>query len=150
MNSTVDALKNLYLRDLDRLEAEINAYKNEEDLWKISGDIINSPGNLVLHICGNLKHFIGAIIGKTGYIRNRSDEFNLKGLSRKELIRNISDTKTMLNTTLGNMDPELLDHAYPLEVFGSPMSYAFFLIHLNGHLNWHMGHVNYHRRILGY
>ena len=61
--------KELYLRDLNKLKEEISAFRNENDLWHTQGDVKNSPGNLALHLTGNLKHFIGAQLGNTAYVQ---------------------------------------------------------------------------------
>ncbi len=89
----MNTYKQLFLKNLDALKKEISLYKNEEDVWKISGDMKNTPGNLCLHICGNLNHFFGAELGKTGYIRERDLEFSRQNVSREELITGIENTK---------------------------------------------------------
>tara|TARA_R110000868_G_scaffold334219_2_gene594904 strand:- start:366 stop:818 length:453 start_codon:yes stop_codon:yes gene_type:complete len=148
MNETIKSVHDLLLRDLNRLTNEIESYANEADLWKLSGDINNTAGNLCLHLCGNLQHFIGTIIGKTGYIRKRDEEFTLKNVPREELLHQIKVTKSSIAETLEAFDDKLMDATYPLEVFKKPMSHISFLIHLSGHLNYHLGQINYHRRML--
>jgi len=74
----IASINKIIERDLNKLEEEINLYSSEETIWKIDREIKNSGGNLCLHLCGNLQHFIGAILGKTGYIRNRDNEFIAK------------------------------------------------------------------------
>ncbi|MFY0650891.1 MAG: DUF1572 family protein [Cyclobacteriaceae bacterium] len=148
MNETVQSLLSLFDRDMDRLKVEIEAYEKEENLWKLSGDINNTAGNLCLHLCGNLQYFIGAVIGNSGYERKRDDEFGLKNIPRIDLIEQINISKEAVGLALKSFDSNLLEETYPIEVFGKPMSYSFFLIHLNGHLNYHLGQINYHRRLL--
>jgi len=148
MNETIKSVHDLLLRDLNRLTNEIESYVNEADLWNQSGDINNTAGNLCLHLCGNLQHFIGTVIGKTNYIRKRDEEFTLKNVPRAELLKQIKDTKLSISTTLESFDNNLMDKNYPIEVFKKPMSHISFLIHLSGHLNYHLGQINYHRRLL--
>lgn len=133
------------LRDLNRLTNEIESYTNETDLWKIAGDINNSAGNLYLHLGGNLKHFIGTVIGHTKYIRKRKEEFTLKNLPKEQLLQLIKDTKSSVAETLEAFDGNLMDEDYPLEVFKKPISHISFLILLSGHLSYHLGKINYHR-----
>lgn len=140
-------LKTILLRDLDRLKAELDAFETEESLWQERAGISNTAGNLILHICGNLRHFIGSVIGDSGYIRQREDEFNLRGRSKTELAVEIERTRLEVQQALDAMPHDLLDKPYPIEVFGKPMSHGHFLIHLSGHLNYHLGQVNYYRRI---
>ena len=139
----------LYMRDLDRLNDEILAYPNEIDLWKIDANIKNSGGNLALHIIGNLNHFIGATLGKTAFVRERDNEFKNKNIPRQTITDAIFELKTTLKKALSSLIHEDLNENYPLEVFGKPMSKEYFLIHLYGHLNYHLGQINYHRRLLG-
>lgn len=138
----------LFERDLNRLIAEVNAYKNENDLWVTRGDIKNSGGNLCLHLAGNLNHFIGATLGSTGYIRQREDEFNVKHVLKKDLINTLQDCITMLTETLSVMPEADLAKDFPLEMQGATVTNTQMLVHLYGHLNYHLGQVNYHRRLL--
>lgn len=144
----LETLINFFKRDLNKLKVEIELYKNESNLWILEEGIGNSGGNLGLHIVGNLNHFIGAIIGNTGYIRKRDLEFSLKNIKREELLRMIDDTITMVETCLSNLPEEKLNKDYPKVIFESPMTTEYFLIHLNTHLSYHLGQVNYHRRLL--
>ena len=144
----IDILKTLFKRDLEKLIEEISLYKNEKAIWRVEGHIANSAGNLTLHIIGNLNAFIGAVIGESGYIRNRAEEFSLKDISRDELIRKLRETVTVVESSLSKMRPERLGEEYPVLVFAEKMSTEFFMIHLATHLAYHLGQVNYHRRLL--
>jgi uncharacterized damage-inducible protein DinB len=145
----LETLLNLFDRDLQRLEDEITLYQHEEALWKVQGEIKNSAGNLCLHLCGNLQHYIGAKLGKTAYVRNRDNEFAAKGLSKAELIAEVQKTKQVVREALETLKPSSLETEYPEKVYDYPMTTAFFLIHLNAHLNYHLGQVNYHRGLVG-
>lgn len=148
MNALIQSLHDLYERDLDKLLTEVKAYKNEENLWKVDGEIINTGGNLALHLCGNLRHFIGAMLGGSGYIRQRDDEFNLKNVKRSEIVDEIKTTKKVVLETIAGLSPERLEDNYPVNVFGKEMTTIFFINHLYGHMNYHLGQLNYHRRLL--
>ncbi len=138
----------LFERDLEKLKTEITSYKDEKKMWEISGDIKNTAGNLCLHICGNLQHFIGATLGNSGYERNREAEFSIKNVSVGELIKEIDKTLEIVTETLKNFEEEKLSEIYPINVFGNEMTTGFFLAHLTTHLNYHLGQINYHRRLL--
>ena len=142
------SLIELFIRDLNKLNDEILAYPDEYSIWKVDAKIKNSGGNLAIHIIGNLNHFIGAHLGSTNYIRQRDKEFNDKNVPRELIIDHIKDIKNMLNEVLSSLNKEVLSRNYPIEVFGKPMSTEYFLIHLYGHLNYHLGQINYHRRLL--
>ncbi|TZF95899.1 DinB family protein [Chryseobacterium panacisoli] len=143
-----ESLRSLYNRDLNKLKSEIEAYQNEENIWRIDKNIANSAGNLVLHLVGNLNHFIGTHLGNTGYIRQRDLEFSLKDVPRAELIEKIEATTTMIDSTLSQLSEDDLKKEYPLVVFESAMTTDYFLIHLIAHLDYHLGQINYHRRLL--
>jgi len=142
------ALVELFNRDLDIVANEINFYSDERKLWIISPDIKNSGGNLCLHICGNLQHFIGATLGNTGYIRDRDAEFGDKNIPKKELLDSIDRSKEVIVTVLNSLSEDQLAKDYPIDVFKKKMTTSFFLIHLHSHLNYHLGQINYHRRLL--
>ena len=142
-------LAELYERDLAKLRDEIEAYASEADLWKTSDGVSNSAGNLCLHLTGNLNHFFGAVLGNSGYVRDRDAEFANKHIPRSELVSGIDSAGYVVFSTLAELTEEDLDKPYPIEVFGHPMTTGYFLVHLATHLNYHLGQINYHRRLLG-
>lgn len=143
-----ESVRSLFNRDLYKLKTEIESYQKEENLWKIDKSIANSAGNLCLHLVGNINHFIGAQLGNTGYIRHREQEFSLKDIPKAELIEKIEATITMIDMVLPQLPEEDLKKEYPLVVFENPMTTDYFLIHLVAHLDYHLGQINYHRRLL--
>lgn len=144
----LEDLRQIYGRELDNLKNEVLAYRDEKDLWKKAGRIENSAGNLVLHLIGNLNHFIGTHLAKTSYQRKRELEFSQKDIPREELLRQIEGTKTMINSSLALLESQDLNTAYPGEWRGQKVSIRFMLIHLVAHLDYHLGQINYHRRLL--
>ncbi len=143
-----ESLIEIFDRDLNKLITEINLYKDEERLWIIKDGIGNSAGNLCLHLIGNLNHFIGAILGNTCYVREREKEFSLKNIPRKELIQSIENTITVVKESLSKLSATDFEKLFPLEVFGKPLTTGFMLLHLTTHLAYHLGQINYHRRLL--
>ena len=141
-------LQQIFKRDLEKLKIEIEAYKDETNLWAIDRAVTNSAGNLCLHLIGNLNHFIGAEFGKTGYVRDRPLEFSDKDVPREILIKKINDTITVVDVSLNKITDAQLQQEYPIIVFAEPMSTEYFLIHLAAHLSYHLGQINYHRRLL--
>ncbi len=145
----IDSLKTLFNRDLKRLIIEIEQYDNEADIWKVKGQINNSAGNLCLHLVGNLNTYIGRELGNTGYLRNRELEFSLKDISKEELIQKVENTIEMINQTFDNFNKNLLENEYPILVFEHKTSIEYMLVHLATHLTYHLGQLNYHRRLVG-
>ncbi|WP_417875711.1 DUF1572 family protein [Winogradskyella sediminis] len=143
-----DTLITLFQRDLNKIIEEINMYKEESNLWKVEGAITNSAGRLCIHLIGNLNHFIGAVLGNSGYIRQRDLEFSIKDVPRLELIAQIKNTIVVIENTLKSLTASDLQSAYKLQVFNEVMTTEYFLVHLNTHLSYHLGQINYHRRLI--
>lgn len=142
-----ETLTQLFARDFETLESEIFAYSKEENLWIKESGINNSAGNLGLHLSGNLEHFLGTVLNKSDYIRDREFEFNGK-VDREELVARIRSARQSVRAALDNLKPDDFDKTYPLQPFGFEMSTEYFLIHLYSHFSYHLGQINYHRRLL--
>ena len=141
-------LSELYERDLNKLREEIEQFTNEDDLWTTSGGITNSAGNLCQHLTGNLRHFFGSVLGGSGYVRDRDAEFAAKGTTKADLIADIDAAAASVKDTLAKLTDDDFAKTYPIEVFGHPMTTGHFLVHLATHFNYHLGQINYHRRLL--
>lgn len=144
----IEVIRTLFNRDLNKLKSEIEAYQDESRLWLSSGTISNSAGNLCLHLVGNLNTYLGAEVGKTGYIRDRPLEFSQKDVPRAELILMVEATIKVVNHSLDQLTEADLQKEYPLLVFAEKTSTEYFLVHLTTHLAYHLGQINYHRRLL--
>ena len=146
------AISSIFERELTKLIEEIKLYKTDKDIWEVSKSINNSGGNLCLHICGNLNHFIGAVLGDTGYVRNRDSEFSEKNLSKTKLISEIQETIKVVTKTLETILDQDLDKeytAFPPHLLGKEkLSKFYFLAHLIAHMDYHIGQINYHRRLI--
>lgn len=138
----------LFQKDLDKLKEEISLYPKDEQLWQIKEGINNSGGNLCLHLTGNLQHFIGAVLGDSGYVRNRDAEFRVKNIPRSKLLEDIDVTRSVVTDTLEQLSKNDLQKDYILPVLDEKTNTSYFLIYLLSHLNYHIGQINYHRRII--
>lgn len=138
----------LYNRELDRLASEIENYQHETSLWKVAENISNCGGNLCLHLIGNLHHFIGRQIGNTDYIRKRDEEFSTKDIPKTTLLSEIENVKQTVMTALNNLPKEKFQENYALEINGKTVTNEFMVLHLFWHLSYHVGQINYHRRLL--
>lgn len=144
----IQDLKHIFHRDLGRLHHEIAAYQQEAQLWIVDKHINNCAGNLCLHLIGNLNTYIAADLGGSGYIRQRDAEFNQKDVPQAVLLAQINATQIAVSEALDQLNPAMLEQPFPKVVFKTPMTTAFFLIHLTTHLTYHLGQINYHRRLL--
>ncbi|HTF21456.1 MAG TPA: DUF1572 family protein [Chryseolinea sp.] len=144
----IQTLKTLFARDLTKLGVEISSYQQESNIWKIEKNIANSAGNLCLHLVGNLNTYLGKEIGGTAYVRNRDAEFSLKNVPRTELLEKVNDTLRVVDVSLDKISEADLQKQYPVRVFDHVTSIEYMLIHLATHLTYHLGQVNYHRRLI--
>ena len=143
-------LRDLFVRDLEKLTLELEAYPDEASVWAVPDGVLNSGGTLALHLIGNLSQFVGADLGGAAFVRDRPAEFARRDVPRAELIAGVQGVSALVAGTLDRLDPAALDAPHPAQLPGFPqgMTTRFFLIHLYGHLNWHLGQVNYHRRMV--
>jgi uncharacterized damage-inducible protein DinB len=148
MMSTAGDLAFLFSRDLTRLGKQIEAFPNDESLWQTLPGVLNPAGNLALHIEGNLREFVGRQLGQLPYKRNRELEFSLRGMSRRELGARIAELRESIPAVIQDLSAEQLEMEYPEVVLEVATTTRQFLIHLYGHLNWHLGQIDYLRRIL--
>jgi len=138
----------LFDREIDRLATEIEQYQDEAALWIVTKNISNCAGNLCLHLVGNLNHFIGKHMGNTNYLRQRDLEFSTKDVPKATLLSEIANVKEIVMTSLSNFPEEKLQENYPIEKNGEILTNEFMLLHLLWHLSYHLGQINYHRRLL--
>ena len=149
----IDAIRRCLRRDLDSLAAELAAYPDDAAVWALPAGAPNSAGTLTLHLAGNLRHFIGATLGDTGYVRDREREFSTRDVPREELFTLITTTRTEVDATLAALDPAFVDVPYPLPLpfsdltQGQVIPTGRFLVHLATHLAYHLGQVDFHRRL---
>ena len=140
-------LAEFYERDLRKLIEEVNLFRNEENLWRTHGSVKNSSGNLVLHIIGGLNHLIGATLAHTGYVRDRDQEFIRKGVERKVLVVQLEELIPMINETVNALTSKEMEADFPIFFDKPKTSVSYVLVQLALHLNYHLGQVNYLRRI---
>ncbi len=143
-----ETLIQIYEMDLRKVIEEIKKYENEEDLWLLDKEITNSGGNLALHLIGNINHFFGAVLGGTDYKRERELEFSDKNASRSAIIEGLENAISVLKSALNNLSDEDFQKDYPVEFGGGKQKTVAVIIYMLSHLNYHLGQINYHRRLL--
>lgn len=142
----IESMREILLRDLERLRIEVEEFEREEDLWRKLPGTTNSPGVLALHICGNLQHFIGATLGATGYARDRDAEFAAHNTPRAHILAEIGRTKNAVEVGLSKMTDAGALEEFPIRKFMDGRTTGFALLHFLGHMNYHLGQINYARR----
>lgn len=141
-------ITNVITRELNALRREIESYPTDADLWEIPAGIANPGGNLALHLAGNLQYFFGNVLGKNGYVRNRDAEFADRDVPRTELLAEIDNAIAAVELGMGTISEADLSKPYPEKVGGVTSTTGAFLAHFATHLAYHLGQVDYHRRML--
>ena len=139
-------LRAVYHRDLEAVGNQIQAYPDDASLWRLLPGWTNSGGTLVLHIVGNLRFYIGAQIGGTGYVRDRPMEFGARDLSRRELQELVDLAQAEVATGLKSLSPDALIHPSQAPIGEGSINTGLWLMHLSLHLAYHLGQLDYHRR----
>jgi hypothetical protein len=135
-------------RDLQALAREVQAYPDDAALWQLPEGVTNSGGTLVLHLTGNIQHYFGARLGNTGFVRDRAGEFSARGVPRAALLRQIEAARSAVRSAAEKMTDEVLEGDYPEVVGGVRVAAGEYLIHLVSHFGYHLGQVDYHRRLV--
>ena len=144
----VDSLIDLYTQDLNKLSSEISAYTKESNIWVVKPGIANSAGNLCLHLTGNLNAFIGVGLADSGYVRDREREFAAKDVPRDILLEDISKTIEVVRSGLTAVTDDRLLEDFPIMIWKEPKSILFAISRLHAHFSYHLGQINYHRRMI--
>lgn len=137
-----------FARDLKSLKREIAAYPDERAMWKVVPGISNTGGNLALHLAGNVRYFIGAVLGANGYIRDRNGEFNRKDVPRAEVLTEIEAAFAAMQKGLGHVSEADFGKPFSQPIGGQQLTIGDALLHLVTHLTYHLGQIDYHRRIV--
>lgn len=146
MSGLIPSLAALFARDLAALRREVEAYPDDEHPWREVPGLTNAGGTLVLHLAGNLQHYIGAVLGQSGYVRDRPAEFSRRGVPRRELTAELDRAARAVADTLERLNPARLQEPFPEPLANHRFITADLLIHLAVHLGYHLGQVDYHRR----
>ncbi len=134
-------------RELKKLKEEIEQYPSEEAMWKVPAGIHNSAANLAIHLVGNLNYYVGEVLGKTGYERQKEQEFTRKDYNRAQILEAIDQVMVMVQKVLDDLAEEVLVGIYPAEVEGQTYPTELILHHTMAHFAYHLGQINYHRRL---
>jgi uncharacterized damage-inducible protein DinB len=138
----------LLVREVATFERELELFPDDESLWRTAPGMANSAGNLALHVAGNLQHFVGAVLGGTGYVRNREREFDRRSGSRSEVASELQAAARAVREVLPDLPEERLAAAYPETLNGLTLRTDRFLMHLCSHAAYHLGQASTLRRLV--
>jgi hypothetical protein len=148
MKALNDDLMRLMVRELEGFKREIGLFPDDESTWRTVPGITNSAANLAMHVAGGLQHFVGALLGKTGYVRNRALEFSRRSGSRAEVIAELDQAIRTVRDVMPRLSEADLSGDFSPPVIDAAVGVRTFLIHLCAHAAMHLGQAGYLRRAL--
>lgn len=141
--------KTAVIEALEKLRNEVRELSeplSDAQFWTKPIEPGNSVGHLMLHLTGNLYHFVGGQLGGTGYVRDREREFTATQVpSKAETLQKLDDAVTMFRRVVSGLSAEQLAAPHPEARFGLVMSA---LTHLLAHFALHRGQMSYIVRLL--
>jgi len=137
----------LYSRDIQRLIQELRAFPDTASLWQTAPGVANAAGTLALHLEGNLREFIGRQMGKIAFTRDRPLEFSARGVEQAELIARLEAVHASIPAVIATLSDADLAGTHAEPYMDKSVTRHWFLVHLLGHLNYHLGQVDYLRRV---
>ena len=142
----IEHIHHIMVRELRGMKNELLAYQDEGDIWRSVPGLPNTAGTVALHVAGNLQHFVGAQLGKSGYVRDREAEFGRRDVPVSEMVKELDRTIAALDAAFAKLEEEAMDRPFPQEIAGVRPTAGEFLVHLVAHLAYHLGQIDYHRR----
>jgi hypothetical protein len=135
-------------RELECFRSEVEMFPDDASLWKVVPGITNSAGTLAVHVAGNLRHMVGAVLGGSGYVRDRNAEFSRRGLTRKEVMAELKRAEEEIEPAIRMLNDAALAAPFPGDMHGMTMPTRRFLIALEVHAAFHLGQAGYIRRVV--
>lgn len=148
MNLATTHVVPLLTRELEGFKRELALFPDDESVWKTVPGVTNSAGNLALHVAGGLQYLVGALLGGTGYVRNREMEFARRSGSRSELVAELDKAAAVVREVLPRLTESALTADLPEQVMGMRFRTDTFLLHLCAHAGFHLGQAGYLRRVV--
>jgi uncharacterized damage-inducible protein DinB len=148
MSQLAENAAGLLFRELAALRRELEAYPDDQTVWEKPESLPNSAGTLTLHLCGNLRHFVGARLGQSDYVRDRPREFAARDISRADLLRDVLEAEAEVRRVLPAMTDAQMEAPYVDPLFDHTFSTGDFIMHLCSHFAYHLGQIDYHRRLV--
>ena len=145
---TPEYVARVLVRDVNAVRRELEAYPDEASVWALPPGVANSGGTLALHLAGNLQHFFGAVLGGAGYKRDRAAEFAKRDVPRSALIVELEAAIVSVGLGISQVSEARLAEEFPEAIAGHRIVTGEWLIHLVAHTGYHLGQIDYHRRLV--
>jgi uncharacterized damage-inducible protein DinB len=119
----------------------------DAELWMRPNEYSNSIGNIILHLCGNIRQYVISSLSKTEDIRERDVEFSSTGgFNKTELCAKLSQTVKEAVGIIENLAERDLIKTYSVQGFN--LSGIGIIIHVTEHYSYHTGQVAFWTKIL--
>jgi hypothetical protein len=148
MSDIANDVTTLLVRELEGFKRELDLFPDDESIWRTMPGVTNSAANLALHVAGGLQHLVGAVLGRTSYVRDRDAEFSRRGGTRAEVSAELDRAVVVVREILPRLPQHALDAEFPEPVLGVKFRTGIFLLHLCAHAAFHLGEAGYLRRLL--
>ncbi|MEZ4857644.1 MAG: DinB family protein [Flavobacteriaceae bacterium] len=118
-----------------------------DELWQKPNESLNSIGNLLLHLCGNMTQYVVSSLGNLPDYRNREEEFTITGgFSKKALLQKLQTTLEMVKKTIQETSEE--QFAKERSVQGFTLSGTGIVLHVVEHYSYHTGQIAFWVKLL--
>lgn len=119
---------------------------SEEDIWWRAHENTNSIGNLVLHLCGNVRQWIVSGLGGEKDRRLRPAEFSRRlPLPKDQLLEKLETTVAEATRVLDSLNEEDLATTRRIQVYDVTALQA--VLHVVEHFAYHTGQIIYITRL---
>ena len=120
---------------------------SDDQIWWRPNESSNSIGNLILHLCGNVRQWIGTGLGAQPDHRKRQSEFDERRiLSREALLQELMSVMTMAKDIISQVSEADLLTERPVQTFQE--TGLSILIHVTEHFSYHTGQIAYITKML--
>ena len=115
---------------------------SEKEIWWRPNTASNAAGNIVLHLCGNLRQWIISGLGGAPDMRARDTEFSERGpIPRRMLIKQLKTTVREACETIDRLSAETLLQDFSIQ--GFHVSGLVAILHVYEHFAYHAGQIAY-------
>ncbi|MGK0365309.1 MAG: putative damage-inducible protein DinB [Saprospiraceae bacterium] len=133
--------RRLFEESIPRIEKCMDLL-TEDEIWYKPNANSNSVGNIVLHLCGNVRQWIGTGLGKLPTVRQRDEEFSTKGgLTKKEILEKLKQLQKMSEDVLSKVTPKDLLAVHNVQVYQE--TGLSILVHVTEHFSYHVGQITF-------
>lgn len=129
----------LFKESIPRIENCLSRLTDEQIWWR-PNENTNSIGNLVLHLCGNVRQWILSGIAQEPDLRRRSEEFSTTGpIPKNQLLKQLTALEPEVRRVLAQVDADKLMQVQPVQIYEHTV--LSMLVHVTEHFSYHTGQI---------